>query len=238
LLKIVRIIVSTISMYLVTHLFVFVVLPFAILISYIDKEKIPVLKQWFARSLFAIVGKELIVSGYDHVNPSRAYVIISNYPSFYAGFSMIGVFPRARIVAHAFIKNIPLLGQLLRRLGTVFVHPGKAGEGKKAIDMGLSDEDGIVSVIIFPEGERTPDGEIHRFRRGFIYFLRQTSLDLLPVTLNGFYQLKPLKRFYMDPDAQPELIIHAPITNAAARKMNDQELMAKVRTTIGSIYRP
>ncbi len=66
-LKIVRIIVFTFFMYIVTHLFVFVTLPFAILISYIDKEKIPALKQWFVKALFAIVGRKLKVSGYENV---------------------------------------------------------------------------------------------------------------------------------------------------------------------------
>ena len=115
-------------MYIVTHLFVFAVLPFAILISYVDKDKIPTLKQWFVRSLFAIVGKELKVSGYDNVDPDCAYLIVSNYPSFYAGFSLIGTFPRASVVAHAFVKKVPLLGQILGQLGTIFVQPGLAGK--------------------------------------------------------------------------------------------------------------
>ena len=100
-LKIIRIFVFTLSMYIVTHLFVFVTLPFAILISYIDKERLPTLKQWFVKFLFAIVGKEMKVSGYDNVNPDHAYVIVSNYPGFYTGFALIGIFPRASVVAHA-----------------------------------------------------------------------------------------------------------------------------------------
>jgi hypothetical protein len=56
--KVFRIIVFTLSMYIVTHLFVLVTLPFAILISYFDIERIPTLKQWFVKSLFAIIGKK------------------------------------------------------------------------------------------------------------------------------------------------------------------------------------
>ena len=236
--RIIRIIIFTLSMYIVTHLFVFAVLPFAILVSYVDMKRIPILKQWFVRSLFAIIGKRLKVTGYDNVDPDRAYLIISNYPSFYAGFALIGAFPRASVVVKAFLKRIPLLGQVLCRLGTIFVQPGRDGQGRRAIDYSLSERDVVPSVIILPEGARTPDGRIQAFRSGFVHILRQTSLDLLPVTLNGLYHLKPMRRFHMDPDAEPELLIHAPISNSTARQMRDEELLTMVQSVIGSVYRP
>jgi 1-acyl-sn-glycerol-3-phosphate acyltransferase len=237
-LRSIRIVLGTLSMYLLTHLFVFATLPFAILISYVDQDRMPAIKQWFVRSLYAIVGKKLKISGHGKVRPDRGYVIVSNYPSFYAGFSLIGTFPRASVVAHAFMKKIPLLRQALNRAGTIFVQPGRAGKGKRAIELDLSQRQASQSVIILPEGARTPDGRIHRFRRGFIHILRRTSLDLLPVTLNGLYMLKPMRRFYLDPDAEPEMIIHEPMSNSSVRKMSDRELLAKVQGVIGSAYRP
>ena len=237
-LRVIRITFATFSMYIVTHLFVFAVLPLAILISYVDKNRTPALKQWFVRCLFAIVGKKLKVSGDENVKPDQSYVIVSNYPSFYASFALIGAFPHASVVANAFLKRIPLLGPVLSRLGTIFVQPGKAGHGMRAIDHSLSERDVAPSVIILPEGARTPDGRIHGFRRGFIHILRQTSLDLLPVTLNGLYRLKPMKRLYMDPEAELELIIHAPIHNSTARQMRDEELLTMVSSVIGSVHRP
>jgi 1-acyl-sn-glycerol-3-phosphate acyltransferase len=236
--KLLRIIVFTFCLYVVTHLFVFVTLPFAILITYLDRQKLPVLKQWFVKTLFAIVGKKLKLTGYDKFDPGRAYVIISNYPGFFAGFALIGTFPQAFVVANAFIKKIPLLGQLLGRLGTIFVQPGRAGQGVRAIELHLRKGDTAQSMIILPEGARTTDGAIHRFRRGFIYIMRQTSLDLLPITLNGLYRLKPMKRFYLDPDAEPEMVIHPPVSNATIRQMSDEEVLNMAESVIGSVYRP
>ena len=237
-LKVIRTMVMTLSMYFVTHLFVFAVLPLAIMVSYIDRDKIPDLKQWFVKALFSIVGKKLKVLGAVNVNPDRAYVIVSNYPSFYAGFALIGAFPQASVVVHAFMKNIPLLGQVLARMGAIFVQPGRSGQGRKTMELHLSTQDVSPSVIIFPEGKRTPDGRIHSFRRGFISFLRRTSHDLLPVTLNGLYRLKPMKRLYIDPDSQLEMVIHAPLSNVTARQMNDEELLATAQRLIASVYRP
>ena len=129
--RIIRIILTTFSMYVITHLFVFVTLPIAILVSFIDKECLPSLKCWFVKSLFAIVGKKLKVTGFENVVPDHAYVIISNYPSFYAGFSLMCAFPRASVVARAFLKKIPILGAILSRAGAVFVQSGKGRAWKK-----------------------------------------------------------------------------------------------------------
>jgi 1-acyl-sn-glycerol-3-phosphate acyltransferase len=238
LLRVLKTMAMTFSLYFFTHLFVFVVLPLAIMVSYVDKDKIPAMKHWFVKILFSIVGKKLIVLGAANVNPDRSHVIVSNYPSFYAGFALIGAFPRASVVAHAFMKNVPLLGQMLARAGAIFVQPGRAGQGRKTIELHLNARDAAPSVIIFPEGKRTPDGKIHSFKRGFISFLRNTTHELLPVTLNGLYRLKPMKRFYLDPDAQPEMVIHAPLSVTTVNQMSDEELLAEAFRIIASVYRP
>ena len=59
-----------------------------------------------------MVGKKPEVLGLENIEEGNAYLIVPNYPSFYAGFAMIGVFPETSIVAHAFILKVLLLGQL------------------------------------------------------------------------------------------------------------------------------
>ena len=236
--RVVRIIATTISLYLVTHLFVFTVLPFVILLSYLDRERIPEIKQWFVKCIFAIVGMRLKVSGHDNYNSERRYIIVSNYPSGYAGFALIGEFPHASLVVHAFLRKIPLLSQALNMMGAVFVRPGSAGHGRKAIDLYLYGHDDVPNMIILPEGKITRDGKIHRFRRGFVHIQRQTCFDVLPVTLNGLFQLKPFGRLYADPDAKPEMVIHPAIRASIAGQMSDEELIGVVKGTVESVYRP
>jgi len=180
----------------------------------------------------------LKVSGHDNYNPERRYVIVSNYPSGYAGFALIGEFPHASLVAHAFLRRIPLISQALRMIGAVFVQPGSAGRGRKAIDLYLGEHNDVPSVIILPEGSITRDGQIHRFRRGFIHIQRQTCFDVLPVTLNGLFQLKPFGRLYADPDAKPEMVIHPAIRASIAAQFSDEELIGLVKETVESTYRP
>lgn len=236
--RVVRIIVTTISLYLVTHIFVFTYLPIALLLGSFNRERIPAIKQRFAKGIFAIVGIRMIVSGNNNYNPERRYVIVSNYPSGYAGFAMMGKFPQASIVAHGFLRRIPFLGLALQMIGAVFVKPGSAGRGRKAIDFYLGEQTNVPSIIILPEGRITSDGGIHRFRRGFVHIQRQTGFDVLPITLNEFYRFKPFGRLYADPDARPEIVIHPAIKAASVEKMSDDELISLVRETVENSYQP
>jgi 1-acyl-sn-glycerol-3-phosphate acyltransferase len=155
-----------------------------------------------------------------------------------AGFALIGEFPHASLVVHAFLRRIPLSGQALNMIGAVFVGPGSAGRGIEAIDLYLGRRGAVRSMIILPEGRITRDGKIHRFRRGFVHIQRQTSFDVLPVTLNGLFRLKPFGRLYADPDAKPEMVIHPAIKSSVADQMSDEELISVVKETVESVYRP
>jgi 1-acyl-sn-glycerol-3-phosphate acyltransferase len=92
------------------------------------------------------------------------------------------------------------------------------------------------TVAIFPEGTRTLDGKINGFYKGFIYLLRTSDLDILPVTLNGFYKLKPKNRFYISFDSPLEVVIHKSIKREDLIGKTDQEIIESVKSTIQSAY--
>jgi 1-acyl-sn-glycerol-3-phosphate acyltransferase len=74
------------------------------------------------------------------------------------------------------------------------------------------------------------------FKKGFIYILRATHLDILPVTLNGFYFLKPKTRFTIVQTGKLEIIIHPVIDNKKLLPMADNEILDVVKKTISSSY--
>ena len=90
------------------------------------------------------------------------------------------------------------------------------------------------TVAIFPEGTRTLDGKLNSFYRGFIHLLRVTENDILPVTLNGFYKLKPKNRFSIHFGSRLEIIIHPPLEGGKLARLSDQEIMDRVSEVIES----
>jgi 1-acyl-sn-glycerol-3-phosphate acyltransferase len=231
-----RVVLYTMSLYIVTHVIVFSLLPFALLLSLLDRtSELQRLQTRFAKTVFRVVGQEIHLSGSQHIHPQAHYLVIANYPSGYAIFALIALFPHASFVAHEFISRIPLLRHIMRHLGTIFVnskYPQRAyRELSKALERGISG-----NIIIMPEGQRSPDGEVHPFKRGFVHILRHSDLDLLPVTLNGFYKLKPANRVYLDPDTHLEVFIHNPIKNEMVKEMSDRQLIETVECIIKEQY--
>ena len=92
------------------------------------------------------------------------------------------------------------------------------------------------TVAIFPEGTRTLDGKINDFYKGFIYLFRTTEIGILPVTLNGFYKLKPKNRFYINFDSKLDVVIHKPIKREELIEKTDTEIIETVKNVIESAY--
>jgi 1-acyl-sn-glycerol-3-phosphate acyltransferase len=234
-----RIILYTLSMYIVTHLVVFSLFPVVSMLIMAGKRDTSLIKARFSAMLLGIVRKKLFVWGFKNIEQGKGYVIVSNYPSFYTGFILMGLFPEASIIVHDFASRIPVLSPMLEHFGSIFANPKgvKFRRTRRAIDSRINEHQGK-SIIILPEGKRTKNGQIQTFKRGFIYVLRQSRYDLLPVTLNGFYRLKPVDRIYLDPDARPEVIIHKPISYSLLMKMNDEEVRNMAESLIKSAYVP
>jgi 1-acyl-sn-glycerol-3-phosphate acyltransferase len=225
-------------MFLVTHIIVFFYLfPIGTIRILVNPANAPKVKKEITGLLFTIIGQKPKVLGAEQVLPNKNYLIVSNYPGSYAGFALMNTFPDAAIVVHSFFVHVPLVGWLLKSCGAIFVHQKRVWLAKRAIDEKLK----LIankSMIILPEGGRTPNGLIHEFRRGFIYILKHSSLDLLPVTLKGFYRLKPLKRPYLDPDAKLEVMIHKPISHSIVKKLKNDNLLRITLETIEKGYKP
>ena len=232
------ILVYTVSMYLVTHLIVlFFLFPVGVPLLVLDATSGYRIKKRVTGMLFTIIGQRLKVTGLDRLEPDKKYVVVSNYPGSYAGFALMNVFPDASIFVHSFLSKVPIVGFLLKRTGATFVRRRRYGRSKRAIDEMLKHLENR-SIVVLPEGGRSPDGRIRRFKRGFIYVLRNSSMDLLPVTLNGFHKLKPVRRAYVDPDADLELLIHKPVSHAVLSSLSDQALLKLTKDMIEVPYRP
>ena len=83
---------------------------------------------------------------------------------------------------------------------------------------------------------RTLDGKINDFYKGFIYLFRTADIEILPVTLNGFYMLKPKTRFYINFNSKLEVVIHKPIKREELLNKTDAEIIETVKTVIESAY--
>ena len=120
------------------------------------------------------------------VNPtgedfSKPAVIVANHQSFIDILIMLSLSPKLVIMTANWVWNNPMLGRIARHAD--FVQAGEGYEGvidrlRKKVKQGYS-------VVVFPEGTRSIDQEVHRFHKGAFYIAEQLRLDIVPVVLYG-----------------------------------------------------
>ena len=145
----------------------------------------------------AILGIKVVIRGLEHIAPGTSYIFMANHGSFLDGPLMATVIPgKVRVILKKSIFDIPVLGWAMLHVGFVPVDRKAAGGGKKSIDRAVSliGEKGY-SFLIFPEGTRTLDGSLGRFRRGGFFLAVAAGVPILPATIRGSYELMPKGRF-------------------------------------------
>lgn len=191
----------------------------------------------WANLFFWLIGKNPRVRGREFMHKGKKYLILSNHGSLYDIPAIMILQPEISWLAKEYLFKIPLLGQVLRKMNAIPVARQDIWKSRESLQQAIKRARKNFSIGIFPEGTRTVTGQMQRFKRGFIFILRHSPLDALPVTINGTFQLKPKNRFFIDPTHPLEIVIHRPLANKELVKLTDQEISERVRSIIAGDYR-
>jgi 1-acyl-sn-glycerol-3-phosphate acyltransferase len=219
-------------LYVYTAVGVLVILVFSLLHM---KGVIRGITRFWARSVFVIIGKRFSIKGKKNIVKGEKYILVANHGSLFDITAIMSFYTGVSWFGHERLLKIPLFGKIL--LMTDYIPFRKATVANTRIMLEqLKQKSKINTVAIFPEGTRTLDGRINPFYKGFIYLFRSSDIPILPVTLNGFYLLKPKNRFYINFDSKLEVIIHEPIRKKELIDKSDDEIIETVKTVIESSY--
>ena len=182
-----------------------------------------------------ILGIKVEVKGLDLLDREKAYIFMANHESFLDGPLLFYLIPRLpRVILKKSIFRIPVLGQGMKHVGFVPVDRKGVKGGKVSIDLAsrLIKERGY-SFLIFPEGTRTLDGRIQAFRRGGFFLALAGVTPIVPVSINGTFELMPKGRFKTR-KGRVSVLFHQPIVLVGYDRGNLDGLMAKVKAAIES----
>jgi len=219
-------------LYCYTAIGVFIVL---ILAALHLKGPIRFLSQIWAKSVFLIIGKRFHVQGKENINKEKKYILVANHASLFDIVAIISFYPEVSWFGHERLLKVPLFSLILKMTDYVPFKEPNYRNTKQMIKQ-LVTKAKYQTVAIFPEGTRTLDGKINQFYRGFIYLFRTREIEVLPVTLNGFYNLKPKNRFYINFDSKLSVVIHKPINRDELIQKSDTEIIETVKEIIQSAY--
>jgi len=173
----------------------------ALVISVIDKQGRAQhrIARFWARSAVRISLSKLKIEDAENLRKFPVAVYASNHTSYMDTPVIFAAMPfQFRILAKKDLWRWPLIGWYLRRSGQMPIdieNPhatlSSLGGAVKALRAGMP-------LFVFPEGGRTPNGELRPFLSGAAYLAIRAQVPLVPIALSGVYDLLPMhtRHFY------------------------------------------
>jgi 1-acyl-sn-glycerol-3-phosphate acyltransferase len=142
--------------------------------------------------IFRTCGISVEAEGVEHIDPRQPYVYMSNHQSVVDVGAIILTLPTSwRFVAKRELTWIPFFGWAIALGGHVVIDRGRHARAVASLRRAAERVRNGVSVIIFPEGTRSPDGELQPFKSGGFHLALEAQVPVLPVTVSGSRQLTP-----------------------------------------------
>jgi len=177
-------------------------------------------------------GLHLKVQGLKNLEKGRAYILISNHASILDIPAIIAALPfPVRFLAKRSLIWFPLFGWFLYFSGHVLIDRESSLSAMKSLKKAASLMQNGTCVIGFPEGTRSPDGEVKEFKRGAFLLARQSKFPIVPLSISGTYQILPRTGWCFYPGTI-SLQIGNPIPLHGFSLRQVQPLMEKIRNTI------
>jgi 1-acyl-sn-glycerol-3-phosphate acyltransferase len=144
--------------------------------------------RWFrrlGRTLAKLSRWRILVSGLENVQVNRAYVIVSNHQS----LADIPVIAHLKIdtkwLAKAELFRVPVLGWMLRMAGDIPVERSDRHRGARTLVQCAQYLRQRCSVVFFPEGTRSCDGQVLPFAEGPFKLAIREQVPILPLVVEG-----------------------------------------------------
>jgi len=197
---------------------------------------------WFSRAWSWLIMKTILspvkVSGLDKIDTTKPHVYAVNHASAMDIPVLYVYLPfQFRIVFKKELLVYPVVGWQLRRSGQVCIDQQKPTNSIAAIRSAVKSLKAGMPLVIYPEGGRTPDGEIKPFLPGAFFLAIKAQVDIVPVALVDTYELLPMDTYHIK--CRPlEMRVGQPISTTGLTMRDLEAVSAKVRKAVEDLYYP
>jgi len=164
----------------------------------------------WARTSLALAGLRVHIEGQERLNPQGTYIFMPNHTSFLDTLLAFAYIPyNFRNIIKEEVFSIPLLGAVLRKSGQIPLDRKNPWKALKSLRQAADLLKEGISIVVFPEGTRSPSGEIQELKTALFILPIRSRIPVVPVLIEGtFHALKrgsillnpvPLRLTFYDP---------------------------------------
>lgn len=145
--------------------------------------------RFWSRIICALLFVKVDVSGLEHIDKEQSYVFVCNHQSMFDVFVIYGWLPVFfKWVMKAELRRIPFVGKACEAAGHIFLNRTNPKGIQHSLENAERQLVNGISVVIFPEGTRTYDGSVGRFKRGAFVIATDLKLPVIPITIDGAFE--------------------------------------------------
>jgi 1-acyl-sn-glycerol-3-phosphate acyltransferase len=176
------------------------------------------------------------VTGLDKIDTSQPRVYAVNHASALDIPVLYVHLPfQFRIAFKKELLTYPGVGWYLKRSGQICLDQQNPARSIGSIRTALKDLRTGMPLVIFPEGGRTPDGEIKPFLPGAFFLAIKAQVDIVPIALVGTFELLPMDTYHIK--CRPlEMRVGTPIPTAGITIRDLEALASRVKAAMESLY--
>ena len=209
-------------------------LPFLILWTWItgQPDSMYRLSMGFCRFAIGLVGIRAHIDGIQNI-PSGACIFAANHASNLDGVILLPAIPRrVALFAKKELFGIPVLGLGMRLAAFVPVDRG-GRQAAAGVATAVKILKGGLSVFVFPEGTRSPDGRLQPFKKGAFAMAMDAGVPIVPISIAGTHRL--LRRGDWVVRAGDVSVHFGAAVDASSLAAKDRvELLARVEASIAA----
>ena len=183
--------IRTVWVYLVGGLATLYYAGTPVLRSYLWRRNLHRCCDWAARgwgqALLWAAGVTVVLEGEENLLTDGPQIVVSNHQSWFDVFALAAALPvRYRFVAKRELEEVPVFGRAWKSCGHVSVDRGNRGAAVEALDQAWREvHHDKLTMVLFPEGTRSPDGRLKTFKKGAFVLAVQGQVPLVPMAVLG-----------------------------------------------------
>jgi len=184
------------------------------------------------------MGVSFSLHGADKVQPGTSYIVTPNHQGDADVLALQLTLPvRFLWVLKKELLKIPFFGWALGRGGAIALDRSKRRAALKKLMQESHKLSGGWSLLIYPEGTRSPDGSLLPFKKGAFILAVETGVPILPVTINGAYKILPKKSLDLRP-GHMTVTLGDPIPTEGLTGQDVPALIEKTREAVSKSLDP
>jgi 1-acyl-sn-glycerol-3-phosphate acyltransferase len=184
-----------------------------------------------ARMALWLAGARLEIHGLDQIPSHRPVVFMANHQSNCDPPALLAVLPPVLVMVKKEFFRVPIVGRGMVVCGFIPVDRRNREQALEAVEKGVQALKAGKSFLVYPEGTRSPDGRLQRFKKGVFVMAIKAGAPIVPISVSGSNKIMPKGEFVIRP-GRVHITFHEPVATEGSAMEDRQLIIDRVRQAI------